>query len=64
MNKTVTANLSGYDSIMEVLQAIHAQLNGIGDNKIYLDGRTLVGSVIRRIDTGLADVTVQKARGM
>ncbi|MDO5397765.1 MAG: phage tail tape measure protein [bacterium] len=64
ISQTVTANMSGYDSMMEVLGAIYARLESIGDNKIYLDGRTLVGSVIRRIDTGLADVTAQKARGM
>lgn len=64
ISQTVTATLSGGDGITELLSAIYARLDGIGDNRIYLDGRTLVGGVIRHIDAGLSDITAQKARGM
>lgn len=50
-----------YSSILSMLTKIADRL---GDNKIYLDGKKLVGGIIKDIDNSLSDISRQKARGM
>ena len=52
------------ESYTGALAKIMSKLDELGNIDIYLDGKKLVGSIIKDIDSGLSDIARQKARGM
>lgn len=60
-NAAPTVVSNDYSAILTMMSIIADKL---GNNKIYLDGKTLVGTVINYIDEELSRISAQKARGM
>ncbi|MGN0162672.1 MAG: phage tail tape measure protein [Candidatus Ornithomonoglobus sp.] len=52
------------ENYLEMLNKILDKLNDLGDIRMYLDGKKLVGSIIKYIDSELSNISRQKARGM
>lgn len=56
-----TAYTADYGAILAAMNNISNKLDNL---KIYLNGRTLVGGIIRDVDDKLSEISRQKARGM